>query len=84
MQPVEFPEVNQRIAEQQEGYATLPVHRLQDDEGSILCCWQLSWGERFRILFTGRMWHWILTFNKPLQPQMLTVENPFPGESETT
>ena len=32
--------------------------------------------ERLQILLTGRIWHEVLTFNGPLQPQMLMVEKP--------
>jgi hypothetical protein len=28
------------------------------------------------VLFSGLIWHQILTFNGPLQPQLLTVEKP--------
>lgn len=83
MKLVEFPEQTVVYAKDQSQYNRLPAHRFNDDEGRIACCWQLSWGERLQLLMTGKLWHQILTFNYPLQPQLLTVEKPemtTPGE----
>lgn len=78
MDLVKFPEHNVVYAEHQPPYLPLPAYRFDDDpEGRIICCWRLSWRERIRLLFTGRVWHHVLTFNRPLQPQMLDVESPF-------
>ena len=76
MDLIEFPEQTIFIAKDQPEYRPLPAHRFNDDDGTIACCWRLSWGERLRVLFTGKIWHRILTFNQPLQPQLLTVEKP--------
>jgi len=55
----------------------MPAHRVPDDiEGRVTCCWRFSWRERLAILFRGVLWHQILTFNSPLQPQCLTVDKP--------
>ena len=77
MQVVEFPEQTTVIAKDQPQYYPLPAYRYLDDpEGRIACCWSLTWRERFKVLFSGRVWHQVLTFNQPLQPQLLTVEKP--------
>lgn len=76
MKLVSFPEQTFVIAEDQHPYLPLPAHRFGDAEGRIACCWSLSWGERLRVLLTGRIWHQIMTFYQPLQPQKLTVEKP--------
>lgn len=76
MNLVEFPEQTVVIAKDQPEYLPLPAHQFRDAEGRIACCWQLSWRERFRILITGRLWHQVLTFGQPLQPQLLSVEKP--------
>lgn len=77
MKIVPFPEHNVVFAKDQPEYKQLPAYRCADPEtGRIFCCWSLSWRERIRLLFTGRLWHQILTFNKPLQPQLLTLEKP--------
>ena len=74
---IEFKEQSVVYAKDQPEYLPLPAHRFKDDpQGRIACCWKLSWRERFSVLFKGCLWHQILTFNAPLQPQKLTVEKP--------
>lgn len=77
MKPVEFEEANHIYGAGQPEYLELPAHRVKDDpKGTALFCWQLSWRERLRVLCTGRIWHWVLTFRQPLQPQMLQADKP--------
>jgi hypothetical protein len=76
MKLIEFPEQTVVIAKHQPQYIPLPAHQFKDENGTIACCWQLTFWERVRILFTGRLWHLVLTFNQPLQPQRLQVEKP--------
>lgn len=77
MNLIEFPEQNTVIARNQKEYLPMPVHRFANDpQGRTVCCWQLSWRERIYLLLTGQIWHQILTFNGPMQPQLLTVEKP--------
>jgi len=74
---IEFPEQTVIIAKDQPEYLPLPAYRYPDDiEGKIVCCWKLTWRERLRLLFTGKVWHQVMTFNGPLQPQLLQVEKP--------
>lgn len=76
MQIMDFPEVTVVIAKDQPQYRPLPAHRHGDQKGRITCCWKLTWKERIRVLFSGVIWHQILTFKQPLQPQLLMVEKP--------
>lgn len=77
MKLIEFPEQTVVIAKNQPNYMPLPAHQFHGDPyGRIACCWKLTWKERISILFTGLVWHQVLTFNQPLQPQLLTVEKP--------
>lgn len=76
MELIEFPEQTVVIAKDQPEYRPLPAHRFGDDQGTIACCWSLTFWERLRVLFSGKIWHQVLTFNQPLQPQLLTVEKP--------
>lgn len=76
MHLIEFPEQTVVIAKDQPEYRPLPAHRFGDAQGRIACCWRLGFWERVRVLFTGVIWHEILTFNQPLQPQLLSVEKP--------
>lgn len=84
MNLIEFPEQTVVIAKDQPQYRPLPAYRYQNDpEGRIACCWSLSLRERLRVLLFGRIWHQVLTFNGPLQPQLLTVEKPIMPTSES-
>ena len=74
MTPIKFPGSNVVFAEDQPQYNPLPAHRDRDDlEGTLTVCWKLSWRERLIVLFTGKLWHQVMTFNQPLQPQLLAV-----------
>jgi hypothetical protein len=77
MNLIKFPEVNVVYAENQPQYQPLPAYKALDTEGTIICCWKLSWQERIKVLLHGCIWHRILTFHKPLQPQLLEVDKPF-------
>lgn len=76
MNLIEFPEVTTVYGKNQSQYRPLPAYVSQDNEGTLVCCWQLTWRERLRLLCTGKVWHSILTFHKLLQPQLLSVEKP--------
>ena len=76
MKLLHFPEQNGVIAKHQPQYIPMPVHFTNDPEGRLVCCWQLSFVERIRILFTGKVWHQIKTFHQQLQPQLLTISKP--------
>ena len=78
MKTIEFPEQTGVLGENQPQYDPMPVWRMKDDvAGRCICCWKLNWRERLRLLFTGKIWHHILTFNDPLQPQLLQITYPF-------
>lgn len=77
MRIIEFPEQTAVIAKHQPEYLPLPAYQfVGDPQGRIVCCWQLSWRERFSLLLSGKIWHQVLTFNQPLQPLKLSIEKP--------
>lgn len=77
MQLIEFKEQTVIIAKDQPEYLPLPAHQFKNDpEGKIAFCWKLSWHERFEVLCHGVLWHQVLTFHSPLQPQMLGTKKP--------
>ena len=76
MIPTEFSEQTVVYAKDQPEYLPLPAHQFHDAQGRIAFCWQLSLRERLKVLLTGRVWHQVLTFNQPLQPQILEVDMP--------
>lgn len=73
MKPIEFRGQNMVYAENQPEYQKLPALLLDTPEGQVISCWKLSFFERVKILFTGKMWLALLSFNKPLTPSYLTV-----------
>jgi len=74
MKPVRFEEVNITFAEQQPPYQPLPANRMPD--GVVTSCWQLTLKERLAVLWTGKMWFSLWTFNGPPQPQLPSAEKP--------
>lgn len=77
MNLIEFPEQTTVIAREHKEYRPIPAHRFAGDErGRIAFCWKLTLRERLVVLFSGKLWQQVLTFNQPFQPQLLTVEKP--------
>jgi len=64
------------IAEHQKQYNKIPAYFYRDQEGTILFRWKLSMWERLKLLWTGNLYHWVLTFNQDLQPIRLSVDQP--------
>jgi hypothetical protein len=75
MKPIGFKEQNTVFARDQKEYLPLPAYKASD--GKVMTCWRPSLKERFQILFTGKIWLSILTYNRPLQPLLLLVKYPF-------
>lgn len=73
MKPLEFKEQNCVYAKDQPEYQPLPAFKTNDDMGTVVSCWGLSFKERVKLLFTGRIWVGLATFNKPLTPSFLTI-----------
>ena len=76
MKPIKFNGCNCVYAEDQEEYLNLPVHKYNDEQGTVVACWGLNLLERMRVLFTGRVYLSLLTFGKPLSPHLLETEKP--------
>lgn len=74
MTPIKFPESNITYAENQPEYLPLPAFKNDSQQGEVISCWQLSLRERITILFTGKLWVSLLSFNKPLTPSFFTVK----------
>lgn len=53
MSPVHFPEANRTFTAA--GTAALPAHNDQR-RGIVTTCWQLTWRDRWRLLWSGRLW----------------------------
>lgn len=76
MKPIPFTGVDTTYAKDQPEYNPLPCLALHDDKGAILICWELSLKERIMLLFTGKLWQTMLTFNRPSTPQQFHIPKP--------
>lgn len=74
MNPIKFEEYNCVYAENQEEYLSLPVHK--SDDGIVTSCWQASLKEKLKLLFFGKIYIQVMTFNKPLQPIKVSILKP--------
>jgi hypothetical protein len=74
MKPVKFKESNVTFAENQPEYLPLPAFINKSDHGEVVTCWNLSFRERLRVLFNGKIWLSMLSFNKPLTPSFLSTK----------
>lgn len=75
MKPIIFEQANILMAGYQDEYHTLPAHH-DPVNGILTSCWELTPEEAEIVRNTGRIWFQQLTFNQPMQPVMLTTENP--------
>jgi len=79
MEIIKFDGCNVTYAENQPEYLPLPALKMAD--GEIATCWKPSFRERLKILFSGRIWLYVLTFNKPLQPIKISTNKPFQADA---
>ena len=75
MNPIEFAEQTTTFAKGQPEYSPLPAH-ITADGMQVTSCWHMSWRERIRALWTGRVYLTLLTFGQPLQPQKIQTTPP--------
>jgi len=73
MKVIKFKECNVNFAENQEEYKTLPAFH-DSKNGIVVSCYKLSLKDLIKVAFTRKIWLGIMTFNKPLQPQLMSVD----------
>ncbi len=73
MKAVRFKECNVKFAASQPQYKTLDALRIDNDRADVITCWKPNFMERIRLLFGGKVWLTLLTFNNPLQPILLST-----------
>jgi len=81
VKPIDFAEKNCTYAKDQPEYLPLPVYRSPESDGEVWSCWRLSFREKMKVLFTGKVWLACMTFHKPLQPVRVMIDSPFNPES---
>jgi hypothetical protein len=75
MKPIKFKEQNCTYAEDQPEYYPLPAHKVNEPEGRVIFCMGMSFKERLKVLFTGKIWVSLMTFNKSLTPSYFHTFN---------
>jgi len=73
--PVPFKEQTCVYAKNQKEYLPLPAFREKD--GRVICCWKIGFFNKVKLLFTGKIWASLWTFNNPLQPLAIMTDKPF-------
>jgi hypothetical protein len=74
VKPIDFPERNIVWAKDQAEYLPLPAFT---NNTETISYWQLTWRERVKVLWRGRLWLRQMNFGEKLQPQAPTVDRPF-------
>lgn len=76
MKPSAFPQANMILTKppdmSDEQCGSLQVHR---SDGQFISCWSLTWRDMIRLLWTRRIWLWVLSDAHP--PVAIQVESPF-------
>lgn len=73
MRPIEFKQVNVFFAKDHPEYKKLPALRIKGEDGHVVTCWKANFWERIQILFTGKVWLNLVSFNKPLMPSYMSA-----------
>lgn len=73
MKGIEFKHQNVVFAKDQPEYLPLPALKIDSPNGEVVTCWKMSFKERIKVLFTGKVWMSLMMFDKPLTPSYLSV-----------
>ena len=73
MEPINFEQANFTWKGDGKEVMDLPAYR---DETQTISLWKLSWRERLKLLWTGKLWHWTFS-GKVFVPTLITTETPF-------
>lgn len=80
MKPINFKESNftftKPVDMTDEECGDLPCFR---ENNVIISCWKMSWKERIRFFFTGKMWLWVIGNGMP--PVSITPNTPFEAKA---
>lgn len=74
MEPINFKEANLTLAKNQPQYKQLPVYYDPHNSGVMIYCYKVSWLERLRILFSGKIWASQLTYNNGFNPVNMAAD----------
>ena len=80
MEPIKFDDNCIMFAEDQPEYETLPVLKVEGDMGTFYTsCWKLSFWEKIKVVFTGKIFIMILGLQPPIS---LAIEKPYENQSQ--
>lgn len=84
MKPIDFPESNRNLARPRnttpEECTSLPILQTGD---FCISCWQGTWRDRLRFLFTGKCW--LSVWSGVTQPPAkVTTEEPFERQDDVS
>lgn len=77
MKAIKFKQANKVL----KGEGCYDLHAHYDKE-TITFCWKLSFRERLKILFTGKIWHFVWSRNCIIQPVAMEVNCPFKDKED--
>ena len=73
MKIIKFKECNVNFAENQKEYKTLPAF-YDSNSGIVVSCYRITFKDLIKVIFTRKIWLGVMTFHKPLQPQLMSVD----------
>lgn len=71
---VEFPEQSTVIAKDQPEYRPLPALMVEDSTGTMITCWHFTLRDRLKVLFGGKLWCSVWTFDTAISPLYFSVD----------
>lgn len=80
MKAIPFPEQNTIVAKDQPEYQPLPAKISGHPDVMMAVCYKLTFRERIKLFFTGKLWLETLTFHRGVTPIRPSVNEPNWGE----
>lgn len=56
MNPIDFDASNRIYGKEQDEYKDLPALKFTVNTGEVITCWKMSFKEKLKVLFTGKVW----------------------------
>ena len=73
MKPIEFEGANCIYGAGQREYLPLPAYKEDNERGLVVTCWELNEEEIKELIEKKRLYVGMMTFNKPLQPLLVST-----------
>ena len=74
MKPTKFKHQNIVFGKGQKEYQQLPALKIDTPEGNVITCWKLTFWDRIRVLFLGRVWLNLMSFNNVVTPSYMSTD----------